>query len=110
MDAKEDPLYPALRNRPWTKEEEDKLRELWENGTAVSLISRILGRRSSGVGQKAKRLGLGTRYRYNPYVKAKERAPTKKKKCLKCQKPFQATRFIFLCKQCKRNIARVWSG
>ena len=107
QDDKEDPIYPALRNRPWTPAEEDRLRELWENGTAVSLISRILGRRSSGVGQKAKRLGLGPRYRYNPDTKPKQVEETREKTCLKCRSTFHAPRLIFLCTACKKHISRV---
>jgi hypothetical protein len=110
QDDKDPPIYPALRNRPWTSEEEDKLRELWASGTAVSLISRLLGRRSSGVGQKAKRLGLGARYRYNPNTKPKKVEKTREKKCLKCRSTFHAPRLIFLCTACKKHISRVMGG
>ena len=102
-------LAKSTQNRPWTAAEEEKLRELWLAGTTVTLIGRMLDRRGRGVGQKASRLGLPPRYRYNPDIGPKEVEPTKEKKCLKCRQPFQASRYIFICKGCKHNVRR-WRG
>ena len=106
-EGKKPPIYPALRNRPWSPAEEAKLRGLWSDGTTLSLISRALGRSSSGVSQKAKRLGLHSRYQAKPKQIEPARPGFKEKKCLRCRDPFQASRFIFLCKTCKHHIARI---
>lgn len=51
---------PEMRGKPWTKEQEDILIEMHNNGTSVGEMALALQRSSSGVRGRLKKLGLIT--------------------------------------------------
>lgn len=53
---------PEMRGKPWTKEQEDLLVEMHNNGTSIGKMAHALQRSSSGVRGRLKKLGLIANY------------------------------------------------
>jgi len=47
-----------MKGKPWSKEEEQTLIQLWQKGKTVDVISKVLGKTEEAIYMKLKRLGL----------------------------------------------------